>query len=1028
MKSRKKYFWLKMIVSVIVIITLFITTYSFSFNLFKDDSVMAVYSENLAVSSSDPTCYYMKKASPNIAFEINIKSSESPYDFVITDSEDDEVDVSVKEGKNKSTYIIQPPKDGYEEGEDYTLVLAEGTNFVAPELITAKKLIFTIDASETAQYEFGENVVEVEEPIVQNSPETIILPEDEDIEEGDILFGKNEDDEYVAYKIVSVHGNTATIESPNADEVYEELRIYKEFDWDVTELEAIEDFENEVVNDITSSEFYSELLQDAYEGDDEMLVKLSSSTTSAQLLAAQSISISDFEFEYEIDEENNTVSFSVGIPIKPGKAGLFGIEQLKRHSITLNLSNTLGCSTYMNFKSVKKWDLSYTLNSEFSWSVDLEVLSGEFTDDPDLDDLFNKTSDSFKNQKYIKRISDKLERFSKDHGDMEVDLFEWKIPIAAVPGVFFEAEIEFVVGFEMNANITVGNTYHTTYTSGIRLEKGNFESYTYEGSWENSPSLSLRGSVGVKLGVQLESKLCFIDDGIAYIGLTPQIGMYIDIYALAPISGASDIKDQKSWCVYVEPGIYMQVELDAFVNLLGKNNDLYFGPITLEKKWAIPPDGFGSSKISLNLEPGESTVIAKDGSAKVPQIIFEYYDAQSGIRKSDVLKSGKYKLYDKSGKEISVSGGKIDVPDSIDEDGMVIVVKYTDENDKVLETEFVVTNSISVIEGRVSAFNRGNSVALSGAKVRLYKEEDTGIAMASKVTEEDGEFRFNVSPGTYKLIISAQGYQTLYTTQVVGENETKYTEHLLLIDETMDGLGSASGTISDALNGRGIANATIKLRKEWNNTSGEYVEDFSIKTDSSGRYSIEDVPIGYYTIEAVADGYITSHNNILVLDERDLVAFDFAMTPTLEEGKVRIILNWGSTPNDLDSHLLGRTPANGTFNVYYSAKSYHYDGTEMANLDHDDTTSYGPETITILEPIHGTYTYAVHDFSNKNSQTSSAMSFSGARVRVMIGGQDSVQEFYVPTNRVGTYWTVFTIDSNYNIVPVNTVSNTKPSA
>ena len=39
----------------------------------------------------------------------------------------------------------------------------------------------------------------------------------------------------------------------------------------------------------------------------------------------------------------------------------------------------------------------------------------------------------------------------------------------------------------------------------------------------------------------------------------------------------------------------------------------------------------------------------------------------------------------------------------------------------------------------------------------------------------------------------------------------------------------------------------------------------------------------------------------------------------------------------------------------------------MANLDVDDISSYGPETITILENIYGTYTYAVHNYSNRRA-------------------------------------------------------------
>ena len=99
----------------------------------------------------------------------------------------------------------------------------------------------------------------------------------------------------------------------------------------------------------------------------------------------------------------------------------------------------------------------------------------------------------------------------------------------------------------------------------------------------------------------------------------------------------------------------------------------------------------------------------------------------------------------------------------------------------------------------------------------------------------------------------------------------------------------------------------------------------------------------------------------------------------------------------------------------------------MANLDVDDTSSYGPETITILEGVYGTYTYAVHNYSNRNSSSSTALSFSGAVVKVFMGSMQ-IAEYHVPTDQIGTYWTVFQIDSSGRIVPINSVSNNKPIA
>ena len=126
----------------------------------------------------------------------------------------------------------------------------------------------------------------------------------------------------------------------------------------------------------------------------------------------------------------------------------------------------------------------------------------------------------------------------------------------------------------------------------------------------------------------------------------------------------------------------------------------------------------------------------------------------------------------------------------------------------------------------------------------------------------------------------------------------------------------------------------------------------------------------------------------------------------------RIVLTWGSTPSDLDSHLYKKdSEGNVLFHTWYSSKNVYYSSTEYeANLDVDDTTGYGPETSTVYVPDDDAiYEFHVHDYSNGGSSTSKEMSNSGAQVR-LYSGDRLVSVFNVPTNTVGTLWHVF----NYN--------------
>jgi uncharacterized protein YfaP (DUF2135 family) len=133
------------------------------------------------------------------------------------------------------------------------------------------------------------------------------------------------------------------------------------------------------------------------------------------------------------------------------------------------------------------------------------------------------------------------------------------------------------------------------------------------------------------------------------------------------------------------------------------------------------------------------------------------------------------------------------------------------------------------------------------------------------------------------------------------------------------------------------------------------------------------------------------------------------------------VLTWGQTPRDLDSHITGPNLAGGRFHVYYGNRNYYYDNMLYCNLDVDDVTSYGPETVTIYHQTEGMYRYSVHDYTNRHSTTSYILSNSGAIVRVYFGAELQ-QTFYVPTNRIGTLWTVFEL-VNGVIYPINAMTN-----
>ena len=95
---------------------------------------------------------------------------------------------------------------------------------------------------------------------------------------------------------------------------------------------------------------------------------------------------------------------------------------------------------------------------------------------------------------------------------------------------------------------------------------------------------------------------------------------------------------------------------------------------------------------------------------------------------------------------------------------------------------------------------------------------------------------------------------------------------------------------------------------------------------------------------------------------------------------------------------------------------------EVCNLDYDDTTSYGPEHITLNTTTNKPYYYYIHRYAGSGS-----ISTSSAKITVH-KGNTKIAEFNVPTN-LGTsdYWNVFAI-VNGKLIVKNTMTASPDTA
>lgn len=214
--------------------------------------------------------------------------------------------------------------------------------------------------------------------------------------------------------------------------------------------------------------------------------------------------------------------------------------------------------------------------------------------------------------------------------------------------------------------------------------------------------------------------------------------------------------------------------------------------------------------------------------------------------------------------------------------------------------------------------------------------------------------------------------------------------------------------VLNAVDGKPVPNADIVL------SGGE--EQFAPRQADADGFAFFPAEIGNYQLSISKPGFIGTSYPVRMGFDENPIEYVVALSPEVKE--YRIVLTWGSRPADLDAHLSGPNPDGGNFHIWYRNRIL-IGGRDF--LDRDDTNGYGPETITIYKPAAGEYLYAVHDYSNRHSASSQALSRSGALVQVYAENR-LLQTYSIPAGQAGTLWKVFNIDRSGKLIPINTVS------
>ena len=214
--------------------------------------------------------------------------------------------------------------------------------------------------------------------------------------------------------------------------------------------------------------------------------------------------------------------------------------------------------------------------------------------------------------------------------------------------------------------------------------------------------------------------------------------------------------------------------------------------------------------------------------------------------------------------------------------------------------------------------------------------------------------------------------------------------------------------IRDSDTGIPIANADVDIDNTW-----------QMKSDIEGKVNLPDeIQEGEFTISVKkGNEYVQTVENFTVIKGEITTAPQISIPKAVDFERIKIVLDWGEFPWDLDAHVV-----DGTNHVYFSVKKQG-----NLELDRDDVNSYGPETITILDPSKDkVYSYYVFDCSNSDNPESSRLSNSKAQVKIYFGNE-FVDSFKITPNKKGLTWHVFDVVKGNKIVKKNRISSMKPA-
>lgn len=611
---------------------------------------------------------------------------------------------------------------------------------------------------------------------------------------------------------------------------------------------------------------------------------------------------------------------------------------------------------------------------------------------------FDVTTETFGNMALARKVADH-KFLNKDVSTINIGQLSFPLTI---PGLVVNVKLSLPLSVEISGGVTIKN--NTTNQLGfVYSTDGGYQPINIQ---DSTTATNLFGKVQVRFGPKIDLGL-----GLYLDALEASLYVYGGIVANAMTETSSSeeqVRHDCSLCVrgsadfFVRPGFKLNTKLGVVTASL-------IDHVFEEWKWSIDtisPFYLSIINSSDSIFQGE----LKMGKGTCPnqsyQTVLVPLDDQCRQLNNAVIT-----VKNSTGVTVATGTGRFttylhngDYTASAFSPGLTFHEKRftVDKNYQLLTIEAGM-GITGTLRGMVR--DAETRAAIPNATARIFTMSGTQVKLVN--VDSSGSFYITLPESSYRVVISAPNYQDFMSFEMVQGGRETFLETYLMVT-TSNGNGTAIGTIKDSVNGNAISGVSLVAYEGWNNDSvGQSVGSYT--TNGSGKYSIT-LRCGNYTLVATKEGYITNNINIVITGNPNVNIKNATLSPIVDDSVYRVVLGWGESPHDLDSHLRSKNT-----HVYFASKNSTY-----AQLDYDITKSFGPETTTItnLAAIGG-FTYMVHDYTNRVSSSSSEMSYSTAIVSIY-KGSELIRVYHVPEGISGTVWNVFSISADGTITDLNT--------